>query len=209
MYRRRGFLLACALALAGCSHQPAPATSAKPGPDGISVVRAPGGVHVVINHHPVHVTLDLAGTEVGVSEDDPGVWLVDGQIIQVAVVPRQAIYGGSSTRVTDQQLLLDHMAWEASYVSAELGTPVEAHQQACRTARGAECLFSDYDVAPRRNLLITTVIADQVVGLGSSVPAGHDSGEAVARLRAVLDSVTPREGWIDPAVEAQRLHAEP
>ncbi len=220
MWSRAGARLTLVFALilsamsAGCGRASAPAaaTSATrtPGPDGISVVKAPAGLHVVINHHPVHMTLELDGAEIGVSEDDPAVWLVDGQIIQVAVVPRQAIYGAASSMVSDSQLLLDHLAWESSYVASELGTEVRARQQACRTALGAQCLISDYAVAAaRKNLLITTVVADQVVGLASLVPSGRDSGEAEARLRAVLETIRPRDGWIDPAAEAARLHASP
>jgi hypothetical protein len=197
----------------GCSHAPAaPAAPARaPGPDGISVVRAPSGVHVVVNHHPVHMTLELDGAEIGVSEDDPAVWLVDGQIIQVAVVPQQAIYGAAAAvHVSDEQLLHDHLAWESDYVASELGTSVRARQHACRTARGTRCLVSDYDIAQaRRNLLITTVVNDQVVALASSVPVSLDPAEAEARLRAVLETIMPHDGWIDPAAEAARLHLGP
>jgi hypothetical protein len=177
------------------------------GPDGITIVRAPGGrLHVVVNQHPTHMTLELDGAEIGVSEDDPGVWLVDGQVIHVAIVPPRAIYGTAPARVSDQQLLLDHMAWEAGYIEAELGMHVRARPQACRTARGTQCLFSNYDLeAARKNLLITTVVADQVVGLASLVPSTRDSSEAEARLRALLETIQPHEGWIDPAQEAARL----
>jgi hypothetical protein len=217
MWSGKGTRLAVALALAvaaaaatGCSRTPGTVSllreGAHPGgPDGISVVRAPSGAHVVVNHHPVHVTLELDGAEVGVSENDPGVWLVDGQIIQVAVVPRQAIYG-SSRQVSDAQLLLDHLAWESDYVSTELGTTVRAQPHVCRTARGTECLVSEYALeSARRNLLITTVVNDHVIALASVVPASVDTAEAAARLRAVLETIMPHDRWIDPAAEAARL----
>jgi hypothetical protein len=201
------------LAGAGCHHSRAGAPARAQGPDGISIVRAPTGLLIVVNHHPVHLTLSLAGEELGVSEDDPAVWLVDGQIIQVAVVPRQAIYGEDASKVSDQQLLLDHLSWESRYVSEQLGTDVRARPQACRTARGASCLFFDYDVpgegdvlaGGRRNIYLTTVVADQVVGLSSPVRPGEDPGLAEARLRAVLETFMPREGWIDPKAEEARL----
>ena len=209
------FVLALAAGSAsGCSRAPGSVSALREGahpggPDGISVVRARSGAHVVVNHHPVHMTLELDGTEVGVSETDPGVWLVDGQIIQVAVVPRQAIYG-SSRQVSDAQLLLDHLAWESDYVSLELGMQVRARPHVCRTARGTECLVSDYDLeSTRRNLLVTTVVNDQVVALASVVPASLDPAEAAARLRAVLETIMPHDRWIDPAAEAERLKQQP
>jgi hypothetical protein len=186
------------------------------GPDGISALPAPSGVHVVVNHHPVHMTLELDGTDVGVAEDDPGVWVVDGQIIRVAVVPRAAIYGASrdetshAAGVSDAQLLLDHLAWESDWASSELGLPVRARPRECRTARGAECLVSDYDLeAKRRHLLVTTVVNDEVVALASVVPATVDSTVAEARLRAVLETIMPHDRWIDPAQEAVRFHRSP
>jgi hypothetical protein len=208
-----------AAGLGGCTQVPgrvAASTLDDDGPDGISALPAPSGVHVVVNHHPVHMTLELDGTDVGIAEDDPGVWVVDGQIIQVAVVPRAAIYGGSraeasyAANVSNAQLLLDHLAWESDWASTELGLQVRARQRECRTARGAECLVSDYDLASmRRNLLITTVVNDQVVALASVVPASVDSAEAEARLRAVLETIMPHDRWIDPAQEAERFHRAP
>lgn len=203
-----------ATSLAACGVAQSPTASARAragdGPDGISNLPAPKGVHVIVNHHPVHMTLELAGADVGVSEDDPGVWVVDGQIIQVAVVPRQAIYGATRAGVSDAQLLLDHLAWESDYASSELGLPVRARPRECHTARGGACLISDYDSeATRRHLLVSTVVNDQVVALGSIVPATRDSVTAEARLRAVLETITPCDAWIDPAREAERLHIEP
>ena len=207
-----------AAGLGGCSRATSAATSAphSDGPDGISALPAPSGVHVVVNHHPVHMTLELDGTDVGIADDDPGVWVVDGQIIQVAVVPRAAIYGGSrfeasyAANVSNAQLLLDHLAWESDWASSELGLQVRARQHECHTARGAECLVSDYDLAStRRNLLITTVVNDQVVALASVVPASGDPAEAEARLRAVLETIMPHDRWIDPAQEATRFHRVP
>jgi hypothetical protein len=204
----------------GCAQAPSPATRTtapdNDGPDGISALPAPSGVHVVVNHHPVHMTLELDGTDVGIAEDDPGVWVVDGQIIQVAVVPRAAIYGDSraesshAANVSNAQLLLDHLAWESDWASSELGLQVRARQRECHTARGAECLVSDYDLeSTRRNLLVTTVVNDQVVALASVVPAAIDSAVAEARLRAVLETIMPHDRWIDPAQEAERFHRTP
>ena len=183
------------------------------GPNGIVIVPAVGrGLLVVLNDGPVHLTLELAGAELGVSEDDPAVWLVDGQIIEVAVVPRQAIYGAATPPASDQQLLLDHGSWEASYLAREVGGRASAAPRACRTARGARCLLSSYDLprarvgtqAVRRSLLLTTVVADQVVGLASPVHAG-DEVQAEARLRQVLETLVARDRWIDPRVERTRL----
>jgi hypothetical protein len=205
-------LVASGLAACGAGHAPGTTSraSAGDGPDGISNLPAPKGVHVVVNHHPVHLTLELDGADVGVSETDPGVWVVDGQIIQVAVVPQQAIYGAARTGVSNAQLLLDHLAWESDYASSELGLPVRARPRECRTARGEACLISGYDSeSRRRHLLVTTVVNDQVVALGSIVAATRDSAAAEARLLAVLETITPRDGWIDPAREAERLHIEP
>jgi hypothetical protein len=215
MWSRKGLVLTGVLAilagLSACTKIPPAAPARAHGPDGISIVRSAARLVIVVNQHPVHLTLELAGAELGVSEDDPSVWLVDGQIIQVAVVPRQAIYGAPAAQVSDQQLLLDHLTWEARYVSRELGGDVHTRPQACHTRWGASCLLWDYEL-PRGashgahpNLLLTTVVANQVVGLASPMRAGEDRATAEARLRTVLETITPREGWIDPAAEAVRL----
>jgi hypothetical protein len=203
---------ASAGALGGCGHAGERAAGAHvaighgDGPDGIVMVREAQGAHVVVNQHPVHMTLELDGVDIGVSEDDPNVWVVDGQIIQVAVVPPQAIYGATGASVSNAQLLLDHLAWESGYVASELGTTVRALPRECRTARGTACLVSRYDLlAKRRSLLVTTVVNDQVVALASIVPSTRDSAAAEARLRAVLETISPRDAWIDPAAEALRI----
>jgi hypothetical protein len=212
-------LVGICVAVAACGRAPGPAgtvgTVTAGGPDGVSVVPlAPqGGLLVVVNDAPVHLTFEVVGAELGVSEADPAVWIVDGQIVQVAVVPRAAIRPAGAAvaaveAVAAVQLLHEHLGWESAYLSQELGVRVTAEPRACVTAHGAACLLTRYaweaEASASASLMVTTVVGDHVIGLASPLHRGEDAAVVEATLARILDTLAPRAGWIDPRAEALR-----
>lgn len=185
-----------------------------PATDGVASLRIEAGLEVIVNHGPLHATLEIRGTDLAhAPEAEAMTWVVDGNVLQlVAVVADQ--HGRPD--LDGDALLLHHMRWEHAHHEQALGTRLSTQRRFIE--RDGRRLLAWWVDLPARagqdrgesvaaNVLVTTAAGSSVLGISTPVLGAETVDAALARIIPVVGGARVSPTFIDVAAAQARIRA--